>query len=116
MEALYREQNHRLHDDGFLALFRHIRDNQLFYKTYFKLNGSRPVRLLGDEAYRYTEYYGEAYYGGRGMEYHIAFFESGLNAIIGKWLEGGCRETPEEMAEIVISEYAPKGPHKKADE
>jgi hypothetical protein len=50
------------------------------------------------------------------MEYHIAFFESGLNAIIGKWLEGGCRETPEEMAEIVISEYAPKGPHKKADE
>ena len=59
-----------------------------------------------DEACRYTEYY-----GGRAMEYHIIFFESGLNAVICKWLEGGCREIPEKMAEVIISEYGPKGSH-----
>ena len=89
-----------------MALFRHIRDNQLFYKTYFNLSGSRLAHLLGDEACRYTEYY-----GGRAMEYHIIFFESGLNAVICKWLEGGCREIPEKMAEVIISEYGPKGSH-----
>ena len=109
VQTLYREQENSLYDNGFLALFRHIRDNQLFYKTYFKLSGSRPVELLGDEAYQYAEYYGDAYYNGRHLEYHIEFFKSGLNAIIRKWLEGGCPEPPEEMAEIIISEYRPKG-------
>lgn len=34
-----------------------------------------------------------------------SFFKAGLNAIVKKWLEGGCRETPEEMNEIIHSEY-----------
>ena len=35
---LYREERERKYNSNdFLKLFRHIRENQLFYKTYFKL-------------------------------------------------------------------------------
>ena len=41
----------------------------------------------------------------RNIKYHIEFFRSGLNTIIKMWLADGCRESPEEMAEILKSEY-----------
>lgn len=31
---------------------------------------------------------------------------NGCNAIVRKWLYNGCKETPEEMADIIHSEYA----------
>lgn len=39
------------------------------------------------------------------LKYHIEFFRNGLNAIIKIWLAGGCKETPEEMAEVLHQEY-----------
>jgi hypothetical protein len=39
------------------------------------------------------------------MEYHIEFFRNGLNAIIKLWMDGGCKESPEEMVEILRQEY-----------
>lgn len=41
----------------------------------------------------------------RFIRYHMEFFKSGLTSIIKLWLEKGCQETPEEMFEIVKSEY-----------
>lgn len=41
----------------------------------------------------------------RHIEYHIEFFKSGFNAIVKLWLAGGCKESPEEMDEIIRSEY-----------
>ena len=36
---LYEEERETKHNtNDFLKLFRHIKDNQIFYKTYFKLN------------------------------------------------------------------------------
>ena len=35
----------------------------------------------------------------------MEFFKSGLTKIIKLWLQNGCKETPEEMFEIVKSEY-----------
>ena len=35
----------------------------------------------------------------------MEFFKSGLTKIIKMWLENGCQETPEEMFEIIKSEY-----------
>ena len=32
----------------------------------------------------------------------------GLNAVIKKWLNGGCKETPEEINDIITSEYKNK--------
>ena len=92
----YREKTARL-------LFRHIRNNQLFYKTYFKLGV--------DGRFQLTEYdvrQAAAYYGDENIEYHVEFFRNGLNAVIKKWLQNGCRESPEEIQQIITSEYRGK--------
>lgn len=93
------EQGSGSHD--FLKLFRHIRENPLFYKTYFKLNR--------DGNFRFADYSIEeaaSRFDSRHIEYHIAFFGNGLNAVIRKWLDNGCRETPEEMVSIITEEYS----------
>ena len=38
-------------------------------------------------------------------QYRMEFFKSGIISIIKMWLKNGCKETPEEMAEIIKSEY-----------
>lgn len=50
------------------------------------------------------KYYGTTKY----MNYHIEFFKAGMSAIIKKWLLNDCKETPEEMIEIINSEYKGK--------
>ncbi len=101
---LYREERERKYNSNdFLKLFRHIRENQLFYKTYFKLGM--------DGRFQITEYdVGQAarFYDSNYIEYHMEFFRNGLNAIIRMWLKNGCRETPEEMESILRAEYMPK--------
>lgn len=48
----------------------------------------------------------EKFFGStKNKEYHIEFFKTGLNAIIKKWLNNGCAESPEEIEEILKSEY-----------
>ncbi len=84
----------------YLKLFRHIRENQLFYITYFKLGyDSRHIVDLGDIS---PNQLGMPF---DNLEYHIEFHKAGLNAIIKKWIASGCRETPETMAKIIQDEY-----------
>ena len=83
-----------------LTIFRHIYNNQLFYKTYFKLGY--------DEKHSVSMYdveMAEKYLDNKNMKYHITFFKNGFNAIVKMWLNGGCKETPEEMNEILKAEY-----------
>ena len=47
-------------------------------------------------------------YADEHISYHIEFFMAGLNAIIKKWLYHGCKESPEEMNQILIDEYKKK--------
>ena len=88
---------------GYLSLFTHIKENQIFFKTYFKLEAismSLPTQ--------YNIELAEKYYDNKFIDYHIEFFRAGLNAIIKKWLNSGCKESPEEMANIILAEYANK--------
>ena len=84
----------------FLQLFYHIKDNQLLYKTYFKLFSTPPVHILG---YDLQEAY--SYFGNQNIEYHLEFFANGLNAILKKWLNNNCKESPEEIYSIIKAEY-----------
>ncbi len=86
--------------DASLRMFRHIYENQLFYKTYFKLGYEKQQTIL-----TYDKEMAEQAFHGKHVDYHIEFFRAGLNAIIVKWLESGCRESPEEMNAILIAEY-----------
>lgn len=85
---------------GALKMFRHIKDNQLFYQTYFK--------LCYDDKHLISIYdpkRAEQEHISMNLKYHIEFFRNGLNAIIKLWLASDCKESPEEMAEVLKIEY-----------
>lgn len=82
------------------TMFRHIYENQIFYKTYFKLGYDEK-----HQSYIYDTIRAKNDFMGKHIKYHIEFFRNGLNSIIKMWLNDGCKETPEEMAEILKSEY-----------
>ena len=94
------EKARKINSNDYLRLFRHIRDNQLFYRTYFKLGYDNQFKLK-----YYDVHQAQRHFDNRHIEYHVEFFRSGFNAIVKLWLVGGCRETPEEMEEIIRSEY-----------
>lgn len=85
---------------GALKMFTHIKENQLFYNTYFKLcyDDKHLISI-------YDSNRAEKEHIDTNIKYHIEFFRNGLNAIIKLWLKGGCKESPEEMAEVLKQEY-----------
>jgi AcrR family transcriptional regulator len=91
-------ESYNRHD--YLQLFRHIYENQLFYKTYFKLGYDNQYQIIG-----YDTELAQKEFHDRFIDYHCEFFRSGLTAIIKLWLNGGCKETPEELFEVITSEY-----------
>ena len=85
---------------GALKMFKHIKENQIFYKTYFK--------LCYDDKHLISIYdtkRAEIEHIDTNINYHIEFFRNGLNAIIKLWLANGCKESPEEMAQVLKQEY-----------
>ena len=95
--------NSKQDSSGYLNMFKHIKDNQIFFKTYFKLE-----EISKNVPTQYCLELAERYYDNKFIDYHIEFFRAGLNAVIKKWINGGCKETPEEINEIIISEYKNK--------
>lgn len=101
VNGLYEQETiERFNSNDYLKLFRHIRENQLFYNTYFKLGYDERHKIKW-----YDTHLAERHFENRHVEYHIEFFRSGFNAIVKMWLSGGCKESPEEMEEILKSEY-----------
>lgn len=91
-------------NNGALRMFTHIKENQLFYKTYFKLCYDDKFLV---SVYDVKQAEKEQLTGN--LKYHIEFFRNGLNAIIKMWLSDGCKESPQEMAEILKQEYRGRG-------
>ena len=85
---------------GAQLVFRHIYENQIFYKTYFKLGYDEKFKVMTHDENR-----AKADFGDTDVKYHIEFFRNGFNAIVKLWLAGGCKESPEYMAEIIKKEY-----------
>ena len=101
MIAMYREEIESRQSRGdYLRLFRHIKDNQIFYRTYFKLGYDSQLKGFG-----YNTKAAEEYFDNKFIEYHMEFFRAGITRIIRMWLDNGCKESPEDMMEILRSEY-----------
>lgn len=101
---LYQEERETKNNtNDFLKLFRHIKENQIFYKTYFKLNRDKHFIIQ-----QYDTNLSKLMYEDKFIDYHIEFFMAGLNAIIKKWLNNDCKESPEEIDHILKSEYQSK--------
>lgn len=106
VDCLYREEIQKgFNSNDYLKLFRHIKDNQLFYKTYFKLGYDSKFKIKGYDTIQAAEHFDNRF-----ISYHMEFFKSGFNAIVKMWLSDGCIETPEEMDEIIRSEYRGRVP------
>ena len=101
---LYQEERETKNNTyDFLKLFRHIKENQIFYKTYFKLNRDKHFIIQ-----QYDTNLSKLMYEDKFIDYHIEFFMAGLNAIVKKWLNNDCKESPEEIDHILKSEYQSK--------
>ena len=101
MIAMYQEEIESRQSRGdYLRLFRHIKDNQIFYRTYFRLGFDSQLKGFG-----YNTKAAEEYFDNKFIEYHMEFFRAGITRIIRMWLENGCKESPEDMMEILRSEY-----------
>ena len=94
------EMTQGFNSNNYLVLFQHIAQNQIFYRTYFKLGYDEKYKIL-----TYDDKLAQKHFGDCHIEYHMEFFKSGLTRIIKLWLQNGCKETPEEMFEIIKSEY-----------
>ena len=90
------------HSFDFGKLFRNIKENQIFYKIYFKLGYDFKELFLQKGA---ADIAGMFYEDTRFLDYHIEFFAAGITAIIKKWLDGGCKEEPEDIGHILVEEY-----------
>ena len=97
---LFRDDELDYEKNGALKMFTHIKDNQLFYKTYFKLGYDAKNQITIYDVRR-----AEKDFDNQHLKYHIEFFRNGINAMIKLWLEGGCEESPQEMVEILKHEY-----------
>ena len=98
--SLFADYDYFNEHSGALKMFTHIKENQLFYQTYFKLCYDDKHLISIYDARR-----AEKEQIDRNIKYHIEFFRNGLNAIIKMWLADGCQESPEEMAEVLKQEY-----------
>lgn len=101
LSDLYRNEiTGGFNSNNYLKLFRHIKDHPIFYKTYFKLGYDDNYKI-----FTYDTRLAQQHFQNRFIEYHMEFFKSGITKIIKLWLQNGCKESPEEMYEIIKSEY-----------
>lgn len=101
LTTLYKDEiTQGVNSNDYLKLFRHIQENQIFYKTYFKLGYDNNYKIIV-----YDTELAKRHFQNRFVAYHMEFFKSGITRIIKMWLENGCQESPEDMYEILKSEY-----------
>jgi len=100
MDSDFYNSFHGKPDNNGTKFFRHIYDNRSLYKVYSKLScGETYLYIMLD----FTD--SDIKFDGDHKDCCIEFFRSGITAVIKKWLEGDCKESPEEMAEIIYSGY-----------
>lgn len=100
MEIYKDEIENGYNSNNFLKLFNHIKENQIFYRTYFKLGYDNQYRI-----FQYDPFLAEEHLGNKMIEYHTEFFRAGITRIIKMWLNNGCEESPEDMFEVIQTEY-----------
>lgn len=98
----------------FRQLFAFVREHQNFYRAYFSRNPAARVLDAAqpeDMARRLTQAAEDmGYESDDELGYHRDFFNAGLTAMLRRWLDRDCRESPEEIAAILGREYRMRWP------
>ena len=90
------------HSMNFTKLFTSIKENQIFYRLYFKMGFDFKKTFLENEP---SEMWRQYFRDNADLPYHIEFFAGGITAMIKKWLSEGCPGEPERMGRILVEEY-----------
>ena len=97
----------RKSNQAFIEMFTFIKENQYFYKAFLNIpyttfaETSTKIEVLKnignlnlvDKSNR------------MGIFYRASFFGAGIKEMCRLWIEMGCKESPEEMAKLLIDEY-----------
>lgn len=93
----------------FLFLFNHIRVHRDFYSLYFRqgIPESIQAKMIPGEPPKRAKDIAplKGITSDVQLEYHHAFFRAGLSAIIKNWLDRDCAESPEELYNLLLTEY-----------
>ena len=101
LDIFKNEIDSKKHSYDFNKLFRHIKDNQLFYKLYFKLGFDFKRIFIDNGSIDFSDNRKKM----KNEDYHIEFFSAGITALIKKWLANDCKESPETISKILFDEY-----------
>ncbi|MGI5958374.1 MAG: TetR/AcrR family transcriptional regulator [Massiliimalia sp.] len=101
VSGLYNDEiTQGFNSNDYLKLFRHIKENQIFYQTYFKLGYDNKYKIIV-----YDTNLARTHFQNKFIEYHMEFFKAGITQVIKLWLKNGCKENPEDIFAIIQSEY-----------
>ena len=97
-------------EEYLLIVLRHVRKHAVIYGAYVENAGMASI----EKGYQilFTEIF-KPYFRKLGiqsehrMEYHFEFVKNGFFAVLRRWLQYNCEETPEEMAQIIMQTLGP---------
>ena len=100
-QEIYKDEHENTYNsNNYLPLFQYIAANQILFRFYFKLGYDNQYKIVS-----YDRKLAKAHFNDEFIDYHCEFFRSGINTMIKMWLNGGCKETPEQMVGIIKAEY-----------
>ncbi len=94
----------------FIEMFKFIKEYRQFYAVYFNESHTSGVIGLAREAYadriRNLSWREVGFSSPEELAYQEDFYIAGMSAMIRRWINGGCRETPERMCEMLSHQYS----------
>lgn len=93
--------------EAFLKYFTFLKENQSFYTALFSTNDSPHIteELMHSFAEMHSTFFLNAGFDMETISFLMTFFCAGLKALALKWLLNGCRESPQEMVELLEKAY-----------
>lgn len=91
----------------FEKMFDFLYENRIFYKSYLTTN--EQTFMEQSDFVNYIDIVNRNIvnnkYNQNEVIYHMAFFAGGIKAMSKSWIMGNCKETPQQMSEILMNEY-----------
>jgi len=94
--------------EAIVEMFTFIKANKYFYKAFLNIpyitfaESNTKTEILKNIGEKYNIDKSKR----MGLYYRASFFGAGIKEMCRLWIEGDCKETPEEMATLLIDEYA----------
>ena len=94
--------------EAFIEMFTFIKENQYFYKAFLNIpyttlaETNTKTNILSNVKEKKSDLVKDELE----VFYRASFFGSGIKELCRIWLERGCKESPEEMAQLLLKEYS----------